>query len=102
MNRLACTLLAAVFAAAAPSFAQYAGSAQFTQPPSSPCSTCLSGPPHTIYLNASGGNVMHPLPSSQRAFASASEFANFLQQNLNATPIYDNGGNVVGASGGLL
>ncbi len=101
MHRNVC-FLAAVLAAAAPSFGQEAGQAQFGQPPSPPCSACLSAPPNTIYLDASGGKLMHPLPSSQRDFASASEFATFLQQNLNATPIYDSNGNVVGASGGLL
>jgi hypothetical protein len=101
MQRNVC-ILAAVLAAAAPSFGQNAGQAQFGNPPSPPCSNCLSAPSNTIYLDASGGKLMHPLPSSQRSFASASEFATFLQQNLNATPIYDSNGNVVGASGGLL
>lgn len=101
MHRNVC-ILAAVLAAAAPSFGQEAGQAQFGNPPSPPCSNCLSAPSNTIYLDASGGKLMHPLPSSQRNFASASEFATFLQQNLNATPIYDSNGNIVGASGGLL
>src|SRR5258708_24188159 len=102
MPRKLYSVLAAVLAIAAPSFGQEAGTAQFAQPPTSPCSTCLSVPPNTIYLDASGGNLMHPLPSSQRAFANASEFATFLQNNLNATPVYDSSGNVVGASVGLL
>src|SRR6266446_7088872 len=101
MHRNVC-ILAAVLGAAAPSFGQQAGQAQFGNAPSPPCSNCLSAPPNTIYLDASGGKLMHPLPSSQRDFASASEFATFLQQNLNATPIYDSNGNVVGASGALL
>jgi hypothetical protein len=56
----------------------------------------------TIFLNASGGNIRQPLPSSQRNFASAGDFASFLLQNLNATPIYDGAGNVVGATVSLL
>jgi len=55
------SILAAVLAAAAPSFGQDAGQAQFGQPPSPPCSACLSAPPNTIYLDASGGKLMHPL-----------------------------------------
>jgi hypothetical protein len=95
-------VLFAALVAATPSVAQYAGTAQFSQPPSSPCSTCLSTASNTIYLDASGGNVWHPLPSGQRAFTSASDLASFLQGNLNATPIYDSNGNVIGASGGLV
>ncbi len=89
MPRKLYSVLAAVLAIAAPSFGQEAGTAQFAQPPTSPCSTCLSAPPNTIFLDASGGKLMHPLPSSQRAFANASEFATFIQNNLNATPVYD-------------
>jgi len=62
----------------------------------------ISSPDNFISLDASGGKLMQPLPSSQRNFATVADFVAFLQQNLNATPIYDDSGNVVGASGGLM
>jgi len=103
MSRKFFGVLAASLTATAPSFGQTtAGTAQFTQPTSTPCTGCLSAPPDTIFLDASGGNVVHPLPSSQRNFASASEFATFLQQNLNATPIFDGAGNVIAATVNLV
>src|SRR6266568_3460566 len=103
MRRYLCSVFAAGLAATAPSFGQTtAGTAQFTQPPAPSCTGCLAAPSGTILLDASGGNVMHPLPSSQRDFASPAEFATFLQQNLNATPMYDSAGNVVGVIVSLL
>ena len=103
MRRYLCSVFAAGLAAAAPSFGQTtAGTAQFAQPPAPTCTGCLAAPSGTILLDASGGNVMHPLPSSQRNFASPADFAFFLQQNLNGTPTYDSAGNVVGVSTRLL
>src|SRR6266849_5384850 len=102
MSRNLSAVLFAALSIAAPSFGQEAGVAQFGSSPPPSCQNCLSAPPDTIYLDATGGKVMHPLPNGQRNFASASEFATFLQQNLNATPLYDSAGNVVGASGKLL
>src|SRR6266851_1750993 len=101
MRRYLCRFLAAGLAATAPSFAQTpAGVAAFEQP-APPCPTCLSVPADVIYLNASGGRVAFPLPSSQRNFASQAEFATFLQQNLNAKPIYHTNGMIIGVSGGI-
>jgi hypothetical protein len=95
-------VLTAILAAATPSFAQPAGTAAFEQPPPPPpCSGCLYAPPDTIYLNASGGRVAFPVPSSQRIFASQAEFATFIQQNLNATPIYHTNGMIIGMTGGV-
>jgi len=100
MRRYLCSVFTAGIAAAATSsFAQtVAGEAQFTQTPPPSCTNCLAAPSGTIFLNASAGNVVHPLPSSQRNFASPADFAAFLQQNLNGTPIYDSAGNVVGVT----
>jgi len=97
-------VLTAMLAAAAPSFAQPAGAvSQFVTPSTPLCSTCLAGAPNDIFLDATGGKVMFPLPSSPRSFATVADFATFLQQNLNATPLYDSGsGKIIGVSGGLL
>lgn len=95
-------VLAAALAAATPSFAQTAGISQLGPPPAPSCSNCLAAPAHTVFLDASGGKVMFPLPSGQRNFASVSEFATFIQQNLYGVPLWDGAGNVVGVSGNLL
>ena len=100
MHRTVAVLV--ILGAAAPSFAQEAGTAQFAQPTSSSCPNCLSMPSPTIVLDASAGNIMQPLPDGQRSFASSADLATFLQQNLNAIPVYDGAGNVIGAYGNVL
>jgi hypothetical protein len=103
MHRIPYAVLAALVAATAPSFAQTAaGTATFGQPSTTSCPNCLSAPSNTIVLDASAGKLMQPLPSGQRNFASASEFATFLQTSLSAIPVYDGAGNVIGASGNIL
>src|SRR5216684_1602309 len=96
-------VLAASLAATAPSFGQTAsGTAQLTQSPPPACTNCLAISSDTIYLDASGGKLMFPLPSSQRNFASMADFVTFINQDLHATPLYDSAGNVNGLTGGLV
>jgi len=59
-------------------------------------------PSPTIVLDASAGNIMQPLPDGQRSFASSADLATFLQENLNAIPVYDGAGNVIGTYANVL
>ena len=75
------------------------------------CTTCDPGggggggappPDSTAVIDASGGNVMFPLPTSPMSFASDADLGAYLQQQLSAVIIYDANGSVVGAEGKLI
>jgi len=67
-----------------------------------PCQNCLSIPSGTAVLDASQGNLAFAAPTSVRAFANASGFSQFVQQNLGGTVLYDGNGNPVGVYGKLV
>ncbi len=66
-----------------------------TTPP--PEGICSSDP--ILVIDASLGNVVFPIPDAQRQFADINAFVNFAQNDLNATPIYDENGAPVGVKG---
>lgn len=93
-------LTIACLTTAGSAFAQDAGVSAFSTPRTP--GNAASVPTYTIVLDASAGMTAFPMPGNPRSFASHDELARFLATDLNAQPIYDAAGRVIGAEGYLV